>query len=661
MNVLTSLYQSYLQCEENGLVDQTENLSKGDPVLLPIFHSNRSAKKNDTIEIVLDEQGKFHSADYLEEGEALIFPITQKSLVRSSNKAPNALSDELSYVCSDFDDEKFNAYLGQLKEWVDYSKGTPIFEPLNEIFNYIEKDSIVEDIVTYLFSGSKNIRINEKNKSNKRIEFDHKNKEKSISSKTFITFRLLRIKAKDFSVSKSQFLHQNYIDFVQSKLAQMPHDICQISGKEMFCAKNHPGVIGRAKIVSVSNHIETYKGRISDENKVTRIGYETSQKIHNMLKYLMDNRETATYMKDGCVLLTWSSKHIKDNQIPLVEGQTFFSENEEDNNTFSASDASLFDMETMETIDYKPDELDANAFREAFIGKMENLNRDINLENIFILLVKKMNDGRAAFQYFREIALDQYVDQLAIWYESTYWTFGAPGYRHVQSPSFYNIARFTYGISEEKRILPAKDKVQNLVYQKLLPCLVDGRRFPLDIIQKMALNVSQRNRYRKTWLTLVNYACAIMKKYYWDYEKKEVSESVDRENQSLSYLYGRLAAVYEVMELTASPVNDSEDGKKKVKVTNVEKYWSQLMNYPMDAFQVVNERIMPYRIRLKKDGKYYRRYERFEREILNQIDDLEIDAKQGNRKVGFDFILGYQAQKREIYKKSSKNSQVEAK
>ncbi|WP_195851245.1 type I-C CRISPR-associated protein Cas8c/Csd1 [Aerococcus tenax] len=658
MNVLTSLYQSYLQCEENGLVDQTENLSKGDPVLLPIFHSNRSAGKKDTIEVVLDEKGNFYSADYLEEGEALIFPITHESIVRSGSKtAPHALADQLSYLCPDFDQDKFEAYLDQLKDWLSYAQGSSIEGHLKTISDYLKSQNLTEDIIHSLFPDAKNIALKDK-----KIEFESQDKKNTINSNIFITFRILQIEAKDISVSSSQALHQNYIAFVQSQLAQLPQQICQISGKKMFCAKNHRGIIGNAKLISVSNHIETYKGRISDKDKVTSIGYETSQKIHNMLKYLMDNRETATYMKDGCVLLTWSSKHIKDNQIPLVERQTFFSENEEDDdNSFSASGVTPFAMGTMNTIDYKPDELDANAFRQAFIGKMEEKDRDITLENFFVLLIQKISNGRVAIKYFREIALDQYVDQLAIWYESTYWTFGAPGYRKVQSPSFYNIARFTYGISEEKRILPAKDKVQNLVYQKLLPCLVDGRRFPLDIIQKMALNVSQRNRYRKTWLTLVNYACAIMKKYYWDYEKKEVSEAVDRENQSLSYLYGRLAAVYEVMELTASPVNDSEDGKKKIKVTNVEKYWSQLMNYPMDAFQVVNERIMPYRIRLKKDGKYYRRYERFEREILNQIDDLEIDAKQGNRKVGFDFILGYQAQKREIYKKSSKNSQVEAK
>ena len=51
MNIFTALYQTYLSCEESGLVDNFNDLNNS-AVLLPIFHTNkRSNNGKDIIEI----------------------------------------------------------------------------------------------------------------------------------------------------------------------------------------------------------------------------------------------------------------------------------------------------------------------------------------------------------------------------------------------------------------------------------------------------------------------------------------------------------------------------------------------------------------------------------------------------------------------------------
>ena len=97
MSVLNALYNSYLYCEENGFVDQSDKIGY-ETVLLPIYHTNKTSNGNDIIEVTLDKNSEIISGKFLEKGEKIIFPVTEDSVSRSSGIAPHILSEEISYL-----------------------------------------------------------------------------------------------------------------------------------------------------------------------------------------------------------------------------------------------------------------------------------------------------------------------------------------------------------------------------------------------------------------------------------------------------------------------------------------------------------------------------------------------------------------------------------
>ena len=70
MSVLNALYNSYLYCEENGFVDQSDKIGY-ETVLLPIYHTNKTSNGNDIIEVTLDENSEIISGKFLEKGEKI--------------------------------------------------------------------------------------------------------------------------------------------------------------------------------------------------------------------------------------------------------------------------------------------------------------------------------------------------------------------------------------------------------------------------------------------------------------------------------------------------------------------------------------------------------------------------------------------------------------
>ena len=74
-----------------------------------------------------------------------------------------------------------------------------------------------------------------------------------------------------------------------------------------------------------------------------------------------------------------------------------------------------------------------------------------------------------------------------------------------------------------------------------MPCVLDGRKVPLDIINSAIVRASNPQFYEQTWewergLTV---ACSLVKKQY---EKEGYNVALDTENNERDYLFGRLLA-----------------------------------------------------------------------------------------------------------------------
>lgn len=648
MSLLTSLYNTYERLLEQGDIDNIRNLNQpGRAVLLPVFHSNkRAATAKDIVEITIDENGAFITAEYLPKDDTIIFPITEKSIVRSSSPAAHPISDSLSYVTDTFDQKKYDIYLHEISSWQVYDSNN-VF--LKAIYQYVLKNTLIEDMVNAVWPKSTHI-VEKKNIIVTYLENGKEKKEK-IPEKLFLTFKLQTRNGADVTVSTDQTLHQSYVDYVREMNRSKPQNICDISGDLTYCSDKHRPLFGTAKLISVSNHKETYKGRIQDGTKLISIGYETSQKIHNMIKYLSENSNTSIRLKNDSLFITWSGQNIDKAHIDITEKQVF---SEAMNNDDDEEINTRYIKKSKKTNnDYTIREKEAEIIADSLNGYLEQNTYDFQNAQYFIAELSKVSNGRVSIKYFRELKMSDLAEKLSNWYATTNWQYGSGQYKKIMSPSFYQIALKTYGHFENDRIVLRKDEMVNNVIENLVRCIIDGQRIPLNIIQQMQHNLQKRVTYKNTWLNLVETACSLFKKYQWDYKQKEVKSELDEHNKNRSYLYGRLAALYEAIELNASPENE------KNKLTNMEKYWSQFMKYPAQTHEIIQSNIPPYRDRLKKNSYgLYRYYDQYLGDIINDIEDIGLTARERNQSVDEEFIFGYYSQRKALYTAKDKNKPV---
>ena len=628
-----------MSCEESGLVDNFNDLNNS-AVLLPIFHTNkRSNNGKDIIEITLNEEGDFLRANYLEKNEIIIFPITEASVARANDKAPHPLSDELSYITTAFSQEKSDAYMENLGKWVHFNGEGHENVILNSIWTYLKKDTLLDDIIDYLYPRS----VYKVDANKIVVSVDDKNI--TLSSKDFITFCIETKAKRNRKVSKDKELHKNFISFVESTLDKLPKELCDISGLQTYCTKKHRGLMGNAKLISVSNHIETYYGRFEDGSSVTKVGYITSQKIHNMLKYLLENTSTSHTLDASSKVITWPSVDLQDYDYDFMNEQTF-SETEDENDLVSFLDD---DME-----EYSIKSKKAQVINDHIRGKMLSTHattyQDFDNLRFYVLIIDKVSNGRISVKYFREIFMGDLTNRISNWYATTNWQYGYGKYLKVKTPSLSQIANVTYGHfnKDSKRIEMYDDALRKKTVERLLPSIVDGKKIPMDIVNKTMNNLSKRIAYKEGWDTLLNTACSVLKKYKWDYKREEVTSKLDEMNNSRDYLYGRLLAVIELIETTAT----SSD-----KITNAEKLWATYMQSPQKTYGILIKRIRPYLDRLKKNNKYYYYYDTLLSELTNAINDLDLSNGQQNSRLNEDFIFGYYAQKKQTYTKKVKQGE----
>ena len=327
-------------------------------------------------------------------------------------------------------------------------------------------------------------------------------------------------------------------------------------------------------------------------------------------------------------VITWPSVDLQDYDYDFMNEQTF-SETEDENDLVSFLDD---DME-----EYSIKSKKAQVINDHIRGKMLSTHattyQDFDNLRFYVLIIDKVSNGRISVKYFREIFMGDLTNRISNWYATTNWQYGYGKYLKVKTPSLSQIANVTYGHfnKDSKRIEMYDDALRKKTVERLLPSIVDGKKIPMDIVNKTMNNLSKRIAYKEGWDTLLNTACSVLKKYKWDYKREEVTSKLDEMNNSRDYLYGRLLAVIELIETTAT----SSD-----KITNAEKLWATYMQSPQKTYGILIKRIRPYLDRLKKNNKYYYYYDALLSEVTNAINELNLSTGQQNPRLDEDVISG---------------------
>ena len=628
MDFFTSLLKAYEKAEEIGLVDQ----QNGDnPVLLPIYHTSLKSNGKNIIAVKLDQDGSFYKAEFMYDNQTIIFPVTANSVARSgSNPAPHPLVDKFSYYIPEVSQSQYDDFHKQLASWIAYCEEGRVKEFLIKIQHFILQTDFLSSILQSLYGEHyqrEGLKIT-------YSDSDGKNKTVDLSA-YFLEFSIVQFNGfKDESVTSYKALHQSFISFMTANQDNLR--TCNISGRMEQITNKHRGLMGTAKIISVSNKGEAYKGRFKEREDVFSVGYETSEKIHLMIKYLLENKNSSTWLGSSQYLINWFSDDLaNESQLDIVKPafNDLFEDDEDE------KDSLVF---------IKPNEENKNI-GSSFIKGRKLFGNDATY---YVAILNKTSNGRIALKYFRQVQVSQLLKNLETWQENYSWEAKTKsGNYKLRTPTFNDIINAAYGIDRERYLELDNDSFKSDQYQQLVTALIDGNPVPSTIVKKLETNIKQRQKYPNHWSQVQQISLAILHKQYG----REFKPMLDHENTNRSYLFGRLLAIFELIETQRYRI----DGNNQERITNAERYWNAYTSQPAKLMMNLTNKIKPYEetVKLNAHGIFHK-LDKERAEIVQLLSPL-MAKKDINDPLDYQFIFGYYAEKQFFYTKQEKNESEE--
>lgn len=611
MGWIQVLYETYEKSREY--------IGKKDPkgcILLPIAHSTQNAQ----IEIVIDLNGSFISARRVEKAEAVtIIPVTEDSGTRSSGIAPHPLCDKLCYVAGDYEaycikkkaGEFYKAYRKLLEEWVQFG----CHKYVKAVYSYIEKGTLIKDLV------DEGILIPDENGRLK----DGVKIEKVSQTEAFVRFRI-----QDEAVSglgevwKEQAVYDDYIRFYLSRLEEQGLDY--ITGEWIPCSEKQPSKIrnsgDKAKLISANDSLGfTYRGRFTSREQAICVGYIPSQEAHNALRWLIERQG---YRRHGMCVVTWNPEA---EEVPDWLSEDPFDTGEE---------VPLPDMGE----DYAGE---VNQALRGRYGKIDNPGKEI-----VVMSLNAATPGRLSIIYYQQMKGSDFLNHLVSWYTTCCWPLSYKKNQALRNrpstPEPEDLVRAMYGV-ERNGLLDVDDKLMTDALKRLIPCMIEGKSIPADMVRSAFLNACRPLAFGKyNRRKVMEIACALIRKKDQDRNKNKKGEfddmSLDRKNHNRDYLYGRLLAVAHKLEYDTFTKEEQEKRE-----TNADRYRSMLVRNPVKIWPMIEERIQPYKKKLE-----LKQQNRYAKEFCEIYDSFEGNDFSDTHSLGEQFLLGYHCQFSELWK-----------
>ena len=616
-------------------------------VLLPPFHTTVTAQ----ITVTIDQNGNFMRAELVAQDDKMtIIPVTEKSGSRTAGKEPHPLCDNLRYLAGDYkdyykDDGVCNElYMSQIEKW---EKSTYSHEKVKAIYLYLKKATLIKDLVE-----QKIIKLNDNNQID-----DKENMEGIVQTKAFVRF-IIRSTGENLHREipdecwKDRTLQDCYIKYVRSQ--EREKGMCYLTGNMESISYLHSKKIRNegdgAKLISANDSQNfTYRGRFANREEAVAVGSETSQIVHNTLKWII--RKQGAFF-DTMTIVTWESDQLSmpkwnmDTESIITEY-----ENEQEENDWDSWDDDWSEEE--EVSDGNP--ITAEKFYKALNGYGKKVD---NTSNMILLAFDAATPGRLAM--IENVTLDtaRYLKNIEKWHNDCNWIHEK--WKDEKRIQFWgmvgvrDIADILFGIENKGKLSIVDGNGKKLyaeVAKRLLPCIWYGSNIPYDYVNLAVVKASNPLTYkeRKNWERVLTLACSMVKKNEKDRNKEEWNVALDKSAKDRSYLYGRLLAVADRIEYM------TYDAKDNGRITNAKRYMSTFSQRPYETWKVIEENIQPYLAKLDVVKRKY--YENLLSEICNLFD---IDKFKENKKLDGLYLLGFHSQEYDLrFKKENSEEKKE--
>ena len=633
---------------EQGITDDAEPLT-------PVGHTIQNAH----IVIVIDGQGNFQTARVMPPKTAILLPATESSENRTSGEAPHPLADKIQYVAKDYADyggEKkayFDGYLKQLKAWCE----SPFTHPkVQAVLNYVAKGRVVADLVEsgifQLDSGNKVLNKWEADGDAPLIFSVLPKTKGEIEFGSALVCWQVEIAGDVHSQTwTDKTIQQSWADYAASEKADK--GFCLVQGEEAIISTMHPAKLrhtgDKAKLISSNDTAGyTFRGRFATAEEAASVSADVSAKAHSALRWLISrqgirNGDQVTVawaisgkpvpspMKDISAELDWADMENWD--ISAVENPDEFS-----SQTSSEQPSPNWSVNI------------GRAAAQIIKKKLHGYQAELKAhEQISLIMLDSATPGRMALTYYQEFLPADYFANLDAWIDDFSWyqrySIEVPNGKKTDKrtqwrfvpPSPYSIAEAVYGKS-------LSDTLKKQLYARLLPVIAGGTSVPIpeDLVRQSFQAACNPNGCENwEWQRNIGVACALYKG--WRARHHDLSQrrtypmSLDTQNRSRDYLYGRLLAVAENTESYALYLA----GEKRA--TTAERYMQRFAEHPFATWRNIELALKPYQERLRNNGKDTGAQAIGEIMELFATDDFTCDDKLSG-----EFLLGYHCQKMEI-------------
>lgn len=591
----------------------------GQPVLLPISHSTFNAQ----IEVTIDQDGNFIDAKKLEKGRdaVTIIPVTEDSAARSSGIAPHPLCDKLCYIAGDYatytgDDkeEYYTAYIRQLREWAESADTHPMVQA---VYQYLMKKSLIHDLLT-----SQVVELNDDGKLTDQSKIQGLGQ-----TGANVRFKVSGSRTPQ-EVWKNQELYNKYEDYYRHSSKEK--NLCYISGKMEICSDKHPSKIrntaDKAKLISGNDESGfTYRGRFTTKEQAFSIGYDTSQKAHNTLRWLLQKQG---YTRDESAIVCF----MVNRDMPLPDMM------KDSINAYQGIDGFDFDnfddFETLDSVKRDTGKYFAEQFHKAVNGYAGTIKVD---DRVAVVALDAATTGRLSVVYYDEMGGRQYMDAILNWQEHCRWrrtvkvgTVDDSKKRITceSTPSPREMALAAYGV-QRSEWLEADGKLLRATVKRLLPCITrEGCKIPADLIKAAAVRASMPQTMSDfVWYNDV--LCVVCAMIRFRYEQEQGGRTMNdflKDNvEDRNVLFGRLLAVYDYMEQRAMFERDETGKIKDRRTTNAKRYWNAYSSRPARTQKTIRQNLVAYERRLQ--DYELKKFEEWTGEIMVHLDESKFTNK----------------------------------
>ncbi len=615
----------------------------------PLSATSISNNSNIIAVITIDGNGEFIKAEKIEQAKQdktgkdvvpsvqICIPVTEKSMGRSSGIAPHPVFDQYEYLKGS--GKKYKDYIEQMK---DFSQSEFATEQVRAIYQYVKGKKVGVHL--------KQIKPKAKTMIVFQVEIKGKRGTRVWEEKAFFDawhqyyLTKKRKLAKEKESGEMELSGKQKLSLAEKKkLREMTKlgdaiSLDYIAGTSQPIATSHPKKISiskasaNAKLISDNDKTNfTFRGKFRDSSEAFSIGYESSQKAHQFLRYLINDGRG--YYCGEQVILSFTIGSTEKLLPPPIKDKSIWAFLQE-SQAKTESDEQIA-LRAATGIDY------ADALRKSLAGFGQN---DKTLEQhakTAVIALDAATTGRLSITFYRELDRNEYLENIADWHSSCKWNQKFWSTANKQSIPFFGapavdtIIEAVYG-----KPRGAKDesytKIKKAGRERLLRCIFDGAFLPTDYMVAAVhrasnpLGITKDGKFdRNGFDHILSTACALVRKYYQQTRKEEYKLSIELNRKDRDYLYGRLLGAADKLEEYALYKRD----KGRV-VTAAIRHMQAFAQRPFRTWQTIHSCLNPY-IQTVKGSFAFQEIEAIKNKFAS-VSDYEND-----KPLNGSYLIGY--------------------